>query len=81
MPSQANKPSSYAIIIHDLKVSLERQEKKNPTDRNCSVKWDSHVRCHDVHLVEGLRAVGAFAHAVGDAVFYAVVAEEMAAGL
>ena len=40
-----------------------------------------HVGCHNVHLVEGLRAVGTLSHTVGDTVFHAVIAKKMAAGL
>jgi hypothetical protein len=39
------------------------------------------VGSHYVHFVESLRAIGALSHAVRNAVFDTVVAEEMAAGL
>lgn len=36
---------------------------------------------HNVHLIEGLRAIGTLPHAICNAVLHAVIAEEMAAGL
>jgi len=35
---------------------------------------------HHIHLVEGLRAIGAFSHSIRDAIFNAMIAEHMAAG-
>jgi hypothetical protein len=39
------------------------------------------MRRHDIHFVECLGAIRTFSHAIGDTVFHAVVAEQMAASL
>ena len=44
-------------------------------------KEESHMSRHDIHLVKRFCAVRTFSHAVGDSIFHAVVAEEMAASL
>lgn len=36
---------------------------------------------HDIRLIESLATVRAFSHAIGDSVFYAMIAENMTASL
>ena len=56
---------------------------RNPTFQynRLSVGTALHMSRHNVHLIESFRAIGAFSHAVCNAVLHAVVAEKMSARL
>jgi hypothetical protein len=75
-------PSSFTII-HDLHASDPiNANSRNPSNKSNGIaKQKSHMRCHNVHFVECLGTIGALSHAILDAIFHAVVAEEVTTSL